>query len=319
MSRTHPIPGGLNLALTAGVFAASLGLLGLGERLGGLGLAACALAFAVLGQTNFALIHEAEHDKLHPRQGVNDAAGVLLSALFPGSFTVLKAAHLMHHRRNRSDAELIDFYRPGERWAKTLKYYTLISGAIWVGSPLVSVALCFVPGRWFRPDPGRAKGTDLTTFLSFLEGVNPWRIRAEVALTVGLWAAVIPMLSLSWTTLALVYATFAFFWASQQYVYHVRTPLHLVEGSFDLRMPRWLGWLWLHFNYHLTHHRTVSVPWLYLPEVAQEQPWRPYLRTWLTSWRPPRPVLAAWPERFVARGPLPAPAPPEFSGPPSPG
>ncbi|MCB9791352.1 MAG: fatty acid desaturase [Alphaproteobacteria bacterium] len=312
MSSPHPIPSGLNLALSAGVFLTMLALLPLGQALGGLGLAACALAFAVLGQSNFALIHEAEHDKLHADKRVNDAAGALLSALFPGSFTVLRAAHLMHHRRNRSDTELIDYYRPGERLAKTLKYYTLISGVIWVGSPIVSVLTCFVPGRWFKADPEHEDSTDLASFLVFLDGADPWRIRAEVALTLGLWAAMLSIVGLSWTTLVLFYGVFAFFWASQQYVYHVRTPLHLVEGSLDLRMNPALGWLWMHFNYHLTHHRRPKVPWLYLPQVAEQAPTQPYLRTWLTSWRPPRPYARAWPQGFIARGSLPADPPAEF-------
>lgn len=310
------IPATLNLAISGLVLALALALLYAGAHTRGLAFGACALGFAALGQTLFALIHEAEHDKLHPNRRVNDALGTVFSAFFPGSFSVLRAAHLAHHRRNRSDAELIDFYRPGEsRLVKTLKYYALISGAIWIGAPLTSLALCLVPGRRFRGKPKEERSTDLATYLAFLDGVSFWRIRLEVLAAAAQWGLMAWALGLRAGPLAWQYAAFAFFWASQQYVYHVRTPVHRVEGTFDLRLPGWLRWAWLNLNYHLTHHRDVTVPWLYLPAAAARPPWRPYLRTWLDSWRPPRPIERAWPQRFLARGPLPEPSPPEFREP----
>lgn len=315
-STPYPIPAALNLALSAGCFAGMVGLLTLASRLPPLGVAVCALAFAALGQPLFSLIHEAEHDKLHPARWVNEALGVVLSALFPGSFSLLRAAHLAHHRRNRTDAELIDFYRPGEhRIAKALKYYAVISGCLWIGSPLMSAVAAVLPARLFRPAPEQARATDLGTFLSFLAGLRPGRLRLELAVSVGLWAALAGALDLHLPAVAACYAAFAVLWASQQYVYHVRTPLHVVEGSFDLRMSRPMQAWFLNFNYHLTHHRAVHVPWIHLPAVAEEPPWRPYGRTWLDSWRPPRPYTWAWPQRLQTRGPLPQPPPPEFTRP----
>lgn len=313
----YPIPARLNLTLCVAVAGSMVGLLWGASRASELWLQLlCGLGFAVLGQTCFALIHEAEHSKLHPHRGINDAAGVLLSALFPGAFTVLRAAHLAHHRRNRSEVEFIDYYHPHEsRLLKTLKYYALISGVIWIGSPLASLATCFVPARHFAADPERQSGVDLGSFLTFLAGASRRRVRQEVLITLALWALMVPLLGLTVAGLGIAYAAFAFFWASQQYVYHVRTPLHLVEGSFDLRMSALSQRLYLNLNYHLTHHRAVQVPWLYLPQAAQEPPWRPYLSTWLASLRPPRPAAMAWPPRFIARGPLPSPVPEEFRRP----
>jgi len=102
----------------------------------------------------------------------------------------------------------------------------------------------------------------------------------------------------------LCYAAFAFSWSSQQYIYHVRSPRHLVEGAFNLRLSRPFELLYLNFNYHLTHHRAVSVPWIHLPRVAGRPPVREYWMTYLKLWAPPEPVSSAWPVQFQARGQL---------------
>lgn len=318
--RSWPIPSGLNLVVTALVVVGQLSALALATHGGGLGATAlAALLYGTLGQPAFALLHEAEHGKLHPNVRVNEALGVLLGAMFPGSFSILRAAHLLHHRRNRSEEEMIDLYRPGERLKKTLSYYALLSGLIWVGSPLLALALCGLP--WPKAGPATSstagpRNIRLAEFLSFLEGVRPWTVRAEVTFAAVLWAGLVLALGLSlWPTLACLGA-FATLWASQQYVYHVRTPLHLVEGAFDLAMPRWMSLFYLRFNYHLTHHRQPMVPWSHLPDVAEEPPWRPYGLTWLRSWAPPRPMTAAaWPESWQRRGPLPQNPPPELRRP----
>jgi len=74
---------------------------------------------ALVMQLGFCLAHEAVHSKLHPNHNVNEALGVLLFSLFPGSYGFFKVAHLIHHQRNRSDAELEDYVLPGETpWLK---------------------------------------------------------------------------------------------------------------------------------------------------------------------------------------------------------
>ncbi len=102
------------------------------------------------------------------------------------------------------------------------------------------------------------------------------------------------------------YAAFAFCWASQQYIYHVRTPRHVVLGALDLHLWRPFELLYLHFNYHLTHHVAAWVPWIYLPKIAAERPTRGYLSTYLEQWRPPEPLEKAWPPCFQPSGALPS-------------
>lgn len=312
----RPIPAALNLAIAAIQLAGMLGLLWWVSHASSVfGLVFGLAAFCLLGQSLFSLIHEAEHDKLHPDPRVNVAVGVLLSALFPGSFSILRAGHLTHHGRNRTDAELIDYFRPHEgRWRKTFKYYTVFLGTIWAGIVALSVLVCFLPGRFFRLPEDHERGADVATYLSFLAEVKRWRVRAETAFVILFWGAMSHLLDLGWQALA-AYGLFGVIWGSQQFIFHVRTPMHLVEGSWDLRVWPIFGWPLLHFNYHLTHHRHPRQPWIYLPELAEERPWRPYMLTWARLFLPPRPYAVAWPQQLLTRGPLPPDPPPEFQRP----
>jgi fatty acid desaturase len=262
-------------------------------------------AFCLMGHGLFSLLHEAEHDKLHPDRRINYLAGVWLGAFFPASFTILRAAHLTHHARNRSDAELIDYYRPGEnRWLKTTKYYAMIGGGLWIGSVVLSILMCFLPSRYYPGHSVTVPGTNATTYLSFMNRADTWRIRREVTFGIALWLALTLLLNLNAAAVA-SYLIFGFVWSTQQYIFHVRTPLHLVEGSWNLHMWPFFSWLFLNGNYHLTHHRYPKMPWNQLPAVTEGKPQRSYLRTWAHSLLPPRPIADAWPQQFVPKGPLP--------------
>jgi len=93
-------------------------------------------------------------------------------------------------------------------------------------------------------------------------------VRRDLLVTGVFWLAAAPLLHLHLKALAVCYAAFGFSWASQQYIYHVRTPRHAVLGAYDLRLwRRWNCYICI-FNYHLTHHLAVWVPWIYLPGIA---------------------------------------------------
>ena len=97
-------------------------------------------------------------------------------------------------------------------------------------------------------------------------------MRRDLLVTAIVWVAAFPLLHLRLALVAICYAAFGFSWASQQYIYHVRTPRHAVLGALDLKLWRPLRWLYLNFNYHLTHHLAVWVPWNHLPSIAPQQP-----------------------------------------------
>jgi len=306
--RRFAIPGRLNLLLVAVQMSAALAILAAASRAHNRYLlAALAIVFAFVMQMGFCLAHEAVHRKLHPNRTVNIGAGVFAFALFPGSLHFFEVAHLLHHRRNRSNDELEDYVLPGEiPWIKRIMYYLLISGLFWLMLPVSSVIVAMIPrSRMSLPDPDENAGA-FRKFVQFLNGVKPGRVRRDLLVTAAVWATAFPLLHLRLTAVAVCYASFGFSWASQQYIYHVRTPRHAVLGALDLKLWRPLRWLYLNFNYHLTHHLAVWVPWNHLPAIAARQPERGYLTTYWHLWQPPESLEEAWPAQYQASGPLPS-------------
>jgi fatty acid desaturase len=303
----YAIPGRLNLLLVAVQMSAAFAILTLASRVHNRYLLmTLAIVFAFVMQMGFCLAHEAVHRKLHPNRTINIGAGVLAFALFPGSLHFFEVAHLLHHRRNRSNDELEDYVLPGENpWIKRIMYYLLISGLFWLLLPVSSIVVAMIPRSSMRlPNPDDDAGA-FRRFVQFLNGVKPGRVRRDLLVTSAVWAIAFPLLHLRLASVAVCYAAFGFSWASQQYIYHVRTPRHAVLGALDLKLWRPVRWLYLNFNYHLTHHLAVWVPWNHLPSIAAQQPERGYMNTYLDLWRPPESLEDAWPAQYQESGPLP--------------
>ncbi len=307
--RRFAIPDRLNLCVTLLQLFVSVALLW-GASLawhGDLLLWACAVAlvFSFVMQTGFSLLHEAEHRKLHSNRKVNDLLGFFCAAMFPGSYQLLTVAHLNHHKVNRSDAELVDYIRPGEvPWVKHLQFYALITGLIWLSAPVVTLVVCLTPSTWLSRAFASGEHTSVARYLAFIQRAGAGKVRMETLCVLALWAVLWAALRLDWQAVALCYAAFAFSWSSQQYIYHVRTPRHLIEGAYDLKLWGPMQWLYLNFNFHLSHHRLPNVPWLYMPQVVRSQPTQGYWNTYLALWAPPQPVEQAWPVTHQVRGPL---------------
>ncbi|MGE5453414.1 MAG: fatty acid desaturase [Acidobacteriota bacterium] len=309
VARRFAIPSRLNLAITVAQVGVSLALLAAASwawRANAfVPVAVVALVFSFVMQTGFSLLHEAEHRKLHADRKVNDALGFVCAAMFPGSYQLLTVAHLNHHKVNRSDAELVDYIKPGESvWVKSIQFYALITGLIWLSAPVVTLVICLTPTRLLQATFANGQNSSVARYLAFIQKAGASRVRAETALAMVLWALTWTLLGLNWHAVAICYAAFAFSWSSQQYIYHVRTPRHLIEGAFDLKLWRPMQWLYLNFNFHLGHHRAPNVPWLYMADIAQAQPTQGYLMTYMKLWRPPQPVEQAWPVDHQIRGPL---------------
>jgi len=302
----YPIPAKLNIVLTVIQILLALAFLGAASHSSHYWQTMlCAIGFAFVMQLGYGLAHEAAHHKLHPTESVNESLGVLVYTLFPGSFHLFAIAHLVHHQRNRSDAELEDYILPTESpWLKRGSYYLVLCGLFWVLTPLALVLVAMVSSSFRVPAPGEEAGT-AGRYLQFLNSVNSRRVRRDLLAAVMMWTATSLLLRFKLSALAICYATFAFAWASQQYLYHVHTPRHTVLGALDLRLWRPLELLYLQFNYHLTHHVAAWVPWIYLPEIAPERPTRSFLTTYMEQWRLPKPVAEAWPIEHQNNGPLP--------------
>jgi fatty acid desaturase len=295
-ARRTDLPHRANLALSALYAALAIGLLAAGARVDALWLPAIAIAFGVVMNGVYSLIHEAEHGLLHPREGVNYAVGAALALLFPAPYSLIRQGHLGHHLRNRSDDEAFDLLLPGESRAfKYLQYYSILTGLWWLtvaSSPLAVLVLpVLLRARWWRFNHASR------AFFEVLNGKYDVRIRVEAVCAIALHAALIYALGAPWRYAA-VYAGFAVSWSTLQYIHHVFTPRDQLRGARNVKTFAALDWFWLHHNLHLAHHLDPSVPWSKLPQVAVDAPVAA-LPVYARMWRGPQPAGDSVPNKYA--------------------
>lgn len=247
--------------------------------------------FCLVMQGVFSMMHECFHRNGHRSPRVNWAMGVLASTLFGSSYTLIRVNHEGHHQRNRSNAELAEFILPGERPAfKIGLYYFAILGGIWIGSFVGTLLLPFVPFRHVKSLAVRLVSMDgyNRSFAEF--DAQDWQsLRLEALLAVVGWTGCILLFHWDWRVLLAAYGCFAFSYSSLQWIYHMRTPLDRIEGAYDLRLPTPVRWLFLNFNYNLTHHRLPRAAWQELHGHVDPAQTQPLWRRWLAVFRPPEP------------------------------
>lgn len=296
MSRQgEPIPGMLNMALSAAAVSAASGLLWLASHTESWAWRiAAALAFSFVNNTIFSLLHEAVHGVFHPRRGVNEAFGRLTAAFFPTGLGFQRICHLGHHRRNRSDVELFDYVLPGEnRLVKSLQWYGILTGVYWLLPPLACLLYLLCPWVFrFRGESRIARQTSADAMLSGFEGAPETRVRLEILFSflvqVALWTA----LDLSLAGWGFCYAAFALNWSSLQYADHAWSERDVHDGAWNLRVSRVVQALFLNYHHHKAHHQHPTVPWLHLPKYVDTSEERPsFLSIYFRMWRGPRP----WP------------------------
>ncbi len=283
------LPARRNVALAIAIVAAALFLQWWAARqTSAWAVAGIGVLFSFLLLPLYSLLHEAEHRLFNRDARVNDAFGVALAALFPGSFSFLRACHLGHHRRNRSDVERFELLLPGDAAAaRTAAFYALFLGGFWLLVPLATVALVVWP-RLLRAQIVQ----DAPEAAAMVNGVRAGfvrRIRLESLAVVALHVALFFALELRVVTVLALYGLFALNWSSQQYVTHAYSPRDVKNGAHNLAAARAYEMLLLNFNWHLAHHQNPAVPWNRLPAFEDTSRARPgYLRAFLRFWRGPR-------------------------------
>lgn len=299
----YPIPAGLNLAIMA-LQLAGIGLCFYGVRLVSTwpGLLILSAGFAVVMNSVYAIIHEAEHGLLLPNRRLNDLGGVLMALFFPAAFHLLRQGHLGHHMRNRSDDEAFDLYFEGEHPAwKCLQLYGTLTGLYWlvvVASNIVVLACPFVLKRsYFEFDRPSA---------AFMDALNPRYnrlIRIEALGVIALHSGFVWSLGLPLVSYAVMYASFGLSWSAMQYVHHYGTTRHVLAGARNLWVWSPLDAVWLNHNWHLTHHKHPTVPWPHLPRLGgQEDPSRGFLPLYyLRMWKGPRRATDHVENRYAGR------------------
>jgi fatty acid desaturase len=252
------------------------------------------LIFCLMMQGVFSLMHECFHGLGHPSPAWNRVLGVAASTIFGTAYTLYRVNHEGHHLRNRSRAEIAEYIYPGESAArKTFLYYFAILGGIWLGSLVATLVLPFVPYKYARAlnRPATSMNGYSLSFEQFT--ASDWRdLRVEAALGVVAWVGVSLALGWRWQVLAVAYAAFAFSWSSLQWVYHMRTPLDPIEGAYDLRAPRVVRWLFLNFNYNLSHHRAPYLPWQSVHAMVDQRETQPLWYRYLLVFKAPEPLPA---------------------------
>jgi fatty acid desaturase len=288
--KQHPIPVTLNIiiiALQLGVMFAIFTLTALATTWWQLAL--LAIAFGVVGNSVYSIIHEAEHHMLHPNVVVNDTLGAFMALFFPAPYHLIRQGHLCHHRANRSDDEAFDLYFAGDSaLVKWLKFYGIITGVYWIMVALSNLVVLLFPflvkRQLYEFDEPFAK------FVDVLDPKYWTLIRLEAFLAIVLHTAIVWGLDIPAVNYLIVYFGFGFSWSAMQYVHHFGTARHVTEGTRNLWIFAPLDCLWLHHNWHLTHHKQPTVPWIHLPSLGRRQdPERGFLPWYyLRMWRGPR-------------------------------
>ncbi len=287
--RHYPIPWRLNCAIVTGQLLAALGIFWLASLATVCWqVALLAMAFAIVGNSIYASMHEAEHGMLLPVRFYNDLVGSLLGLFFPAPFHLLRQGHLGHHWRNRSDDEAFDYYFPGENavW-KWLQLYGVLTGLFWLtivffelrGLDLSVIATAQI--RFRSTDRGARRFTQ-SARLAFdspgISGGAPVACVARLGFRHSACDLLRRLLRL-WNKLV-GNAIRASFWhgAARD------------RGARNLWLFAPIDLVWLHHNWHQTHHEQPTVPWIYLPSMSAEGGKRREFLLWhyLRMWRGPR-------------------------------
>jgi fatty acid desaturase len=303
MSGRRPIPSALNAGIMAVQLAAIAGCVLAARSVQSVtGLLMLAGAFAVLMNSVYAVIHEAEHRMLFRRRAVNDAAGMLMALFFPAPFHLLRQGHLGHHLRNRSDDEAFDLYFDGEHRAwKYLQLYGILTGMYWLVAVLGNIVVLAFPfvlrRQTFEFDRPSA---------AFMDALNPRYnsiIRLEAVAVIAVHAVIVWSLNVPLLNYAVMYAGFGVSWSAMQYVHHFGTTRHVLEGARNLWIWAPIDLVWLNHNWHLTHHKHPTIPWIHLPGIGRnENPERGFLPAhYLWMWRGPSRAAERVKNRYAGR------------------
>jgi fatty acid desaturase len=283
------IPGALNLALAALQVALLLAILWAAGRVEGwLAVAALSVAYGVVRNSAYAMLHEGEHNLLHPDRRVNHGVATLLALFFPAPFHLIRQGHIGHHIRNRSDDEAFDLYFEGEhRFWKYLQLYGTLTGMFWVLIAITNVIIVVYP-----PVITANQARFDRTTQAFAESLNPryrWLIYFEALAVLVLHGAILYVWQIPIARYLAVLFGFGFMWSAMQYAHHYGTVRDVQKGARNLKTVYLLDLVWLNHNWHLNHHMKPTVPWVYLPFLGDPaEPRGSLVGAYFRMWRGPQ-------------------------------
>lgn len=254
-----------------------------------------AAVFAFVNHTPFSLMHESVHGVFSTSRLRNEIFGTLSAAMFPTSLTLQRVAHLGHHRRNRTDRELYDYYLPHQSRAlrNVWLYAGNLFGLYWWFIPLSNLTYLLAPwlyaSRAFVHGPARYLGFE--PYVEEIAQQPRLRIWLECLFALFWQVAVWWLLDLTWQGWLLCYGAFSLHWSALQYVDHAWSPRDVINGAWNLRVSPLVRALALNYHYHLAHHRNPSAPWTQLPHlIIAEEPQPTFWSIYFSLWGGVRPA-----------------------------
>jgi len=235
--------------------------------------------------SNYALMHEGAHYNLHKNPKLNYILGVVSAWFFPMSFTLLQITHQVHHRCNRTDYEMFDYYYPsGSAWLRRAQWYSIMTGLYWPSIPVGSLLMALFP--WVSlSKPFKRNKTTQILFDDFKPS-DYGKIRLEVLGACLLWSGLFYFLQLDALHVLAMYLLFGFNWSTRQYVTHAFTPRDVINGAHNLKVSPIMQAILLNGHWDLVHHQHPQLPWTELPKYGpySRKPidfWPQYARLWL--------------------------------------
>lgn len=285
----------LNIALCLFVPVLMLTLLTIASRTPIIFTVLIGVVFSFIMLTNYALMHEAAHGSLHEKPVLNHALGSFTAWHFPMSCRFLTITHLVHHRCNRTDHEMFDYYYEGDnRFIKFCQWYGILLGFHYLIVPLGSVLVSLLPKAWIIriAKDYRSSGVLFDDFTG--KDIN--RIRLEVIGGILYWTILWQLLSFQWLPVLILYAMAGFQWSTRQYLTHAFTPRDVMHGALILRANPLMKLVLLNGNYDLVHHLHPRASWIHLERLAPQQVepvsfWKQYF----SMWKGPRPCTESAP------------------------
>lgn len=229
------------------------------------------LPVALLSNQFWALIHEAIHTMFYPKRLVNNIAGRIMGICFGSAFGLVRAAHMVHHKVNRTEIERPEVSLSGStRKDNIFFYYYLFIGLyiLEISSPFMSL----LPRRTLDKVIATkiVKGSYKSQVAEFIINKSLNQVRIDSVLVLLMWGSSFYLYGTHWYILMLFFLIRGFMISFLDYVYHYCTPIDDVKHGYNLELPKFLERYLLNFNLHGIHHRYPQEPWEKLPQLLMK-------------------------------------------------
>ncbi len=219
----------------------------------------------------WSLIHEAIHRNFHPDRSLNEFAGRFLSILFGASFGVLRFGHLMHHQYNR---EWESEYYEGSKLKAFAAHYFHLLGGLYLIEVMMSYLVALSPAPLIRKIARRLFNDDRhyeAVLNSVLKADNVAKIRTDCLWITFLYTCVFLAFKAAWIVPMIALLGRAVIISVMDNSYHYGTPEDGSVAAKELKTSSLYSRFILNFNFHLTHHKHVALPWSKLAEKHEEE------------------------------------------------